>query len=300
MEVTAGRLGLKKTIPNSQPVATITNTATNGDDDDDEDDDNDVTHVDEFNNDTSAVNLSETYPRRSLRKQGIGPLEDGIPYYESIRSYKRRISTAEDKSDDEESNGDPINHSEQHHSEKEDSNKDMSSDVETEHNVSSETTLNTSSVTGKCQSFMVKNLLDLKSPQDSIPPVHFSTPTHSVATNGPILLDDHSLEPANTSTTNLNTSQQKTSTKQTDTPHTSHHTSELMETTSSQHVSQDIPIINKHQLRQIFHYAIQSTNRTTVSHLEKLHNCLEHAVFRHRMEKNKRILLEVSNSGMRD
>ena len=55
-----------------------------------------------------------------------------------------------------------------------------------EHNVRSEATVNASNVTGKCQSFTVRNLLDLKPPQDFIPPVNFSLSSTSTATtNGP-------------------------------------------------------------------------------------------------------------------
>ena len=71
-----------------------------------------------------------------------------------------------------------------------------------------------------------------------------------------------------------------------------------METTIGNHVAQELPIISEHQLKSIFHYAVQSMDKTTVLHLEKLHNSLEHAIFRHRMEKNKKTLLEVSITGM--
>ena len=288
MDTTASRVGLKKTVSNTQPIVT-----------EDTANISDATHDDnnDSNNDTSMVNTTNTttetsFPRRSLRRQGIGPLEEGIPYYESSRIYKRRMSTTDDRTDEETNEQHPANNSECNDSEG-DGNEDMNSDVDTEHNLSSEAAVNTSSVTGKCQSFMVKNLLDLKSPQDSIPPVNFSTPTPSAATNGPVIPNGlPPSEPANTST-NSNTAQPKiTSTKEAN-PHSSLHTSELMETTSG-HVAQELPIINKHQLRQIFHYAVQSTDGTTVSHLEKLHNCLEHAIFRHRMKKNKTILLQVS------
>ena len=293
MDTTASRVGLKKTVSNAQPVVTE-DTAHTSDVTHDDDDNNDS------NNDTSGVNTTAetSFPRRSLRRQGIGPLEEGIPYYEPSRSYKHRISTTDDKSDEEsneQSNEQhPANNSEWNHSE-EDGNEDMNSDADTEQNLSSEVTMNTSSVTGKCQSFMVKNLLDLKSPQDSIPPVNFSTPTHSTATNGPVIPNGlPPSEPANTST-NSNTSQKISSTKQAN-PHSSLHNSELMETTTGSQVAQELPVINKHQLRQIFHYAVQSSDGTTVSHLEQLHNCLDHAIFRHRMEKNKTILLQVSVS----
>ena len=244
---------------------------------------------------TTNTTAETSFPRRSLRRQGIGPLEEGIPYYESSRTYKRRISTAESGADDkmdEESNEQHLANNSECNDSEGDRNEEVNSDVDTEHNLSSEATMNTSSVTGKCQSFMVKNLLDLKSPQDSIPPVNFSTPTPSAITNGPVIPNGlPPSEPANTST-NSNASQKTSSTKQAN-PHSSLHTSELLETTSS-NITQELPIVNKHQLRQIFHYAIQSTDGTAVSHLEQLHNCLEHAIFRHRMEKNKIILLQVS------
>lgn len=282
MDATAVRLSLKKTVTNCQPIVTDTAAITS-----------DVTqdnNNDESINDTSAMGTMETsFPRRSLRKQGIGPLEEGLPYYESARSIKRRISNADDKTD-EETNGHAVNDSECHDSEG-DEGKDTNPDIDTEHNLSSETMLNTSCVTGKCQSFMVKNLLDLKSPQDSIPPVNFSTPTHPVSTNGPVIPNDHPTKPANTPTTS-NTSQQKTSTEQGNL-NASIHASELMETNGSR-VAHELPVVNNLQLKQLFHYAVRSTDRTAVSHLEKLHNCLEHAIFRHRMEKNKNILLEVS------
>lgn len=300
MDTTASRLGLKKTVSNIQPVVTDTDTVPASDIDHD-DDNNDSTN--EPNNETSVLSPSETsFPRRSLRKQGIGPLEDGLPYYETTRSHRQRRASATDGKSDEERSEHPVNHSECHNSEGEGS-KDATSDadVDTEHNLSSEVILNTSSVTGKCQSFMVKNLLDLKSPQDSIPPVNFSTPTNSVTANGPVIPNGRLNEPASTST-NSAASLQKGGTKVASNPHSSLHTSELMDTTGSQvtqhttssQVTQELPIVNKHQLRQIFLYAVQSTDKTTVSHLEKLHNCLEHAIFRHRMKKNKNILLEVS------
>ena len=78
--------------------------------------------------------------------------------------------------------------------------------------------------------------------------------------------------------TNSNTSLQNSSTKKSNIPHSSLHTSALMETTSGNHVTQELPIISKHQLKSIFRYAVQSTDKTTVSHLEKSHNCLEHAI----------------------
>ena len=288
MDATAGRLGLKKTTSNIEEPVTV--------DDVNESEDVNPDNNDEPNNDnetSAATNAETSFPRRSLRKQGIGPLEDGLPYYESVRTYKRRVSTTDDKSD-EDSIEQPVNNSECHDSEAEgDNDKDMTTDVDTEHNLSSEATLNTSSVTGKCQSFMVKNLLDLKSPQDSIPPVNFSTPTHSVATNGPVIPNGFPNEAINTST-NSNTSLQKSTTKRSNNTHSSLHTSDLMETTTSNHITQELPIVSKYQLKHIFHYAVQNTDKTTVSHLEKLHNCLEHAIFRHRMEKNKNTLLEVS------
>lgn len=290
MDSTASRVGLKKTVSNTQPVVTEDTPANTSD----------VTHDDnnDTHNDTSVVNTTNTaaetsFPRRSLRKQGIGPLEEGIPYYESSRTYKRRISATDDKADEEINEQHLANNSECNDSEG-DGDEEMNSDVDTERNLSSEATVNTSSVTGKCQSFMVKNLLDLKSPQDSIPPVNFSTPTPSSVTNGPVIPNGlPPSEPANTST-NSNTSQKTRNAKQAN-PHSSLHTSELLETTSSNVAPQELPIVNKHQLRQIFHYAVQSTDGTAVSHLEQLHNCLEHAIFRHRMEKNKNILLQVSD-----
>lgn len=288
MDATAGRLGLKKTTSNTEEPVTV--------DDANESEDVNPDNNDEPNNDnetSAATNAETSFPRRSLRKQGIGPLEDGLPYYESVRTYKRRVSATDDKSD-EDSIEQPVNNSECHDSEGEgDNDKDMTIDVDTEHNLSSEATLNTSSVTGKCQSFMVKNLLDLKSPQDSIPPVNFSTPTHSVATNGPVIPNGFPNEAINTST-NSNTSLQRSTTKRSNITHSSLHTSDLVETTTSNHITQELPIVSKHQLKHIFHYAVQNTDKTTVSHLEKLHNCLEHAIFRHRMEKNKNTLLEVS------
>ena len=290
MDATASRLGLKKAASNTEPVVV---------DNANESEDVNPDNYDESNNDneTSAATAAETsFPRRSLRKQGIGPLEDGLPYYESVHTYKHRVSATDDNKSDEESSEHPAENSECHDSEGE-GNKDMISDVDTEHNLSSEAMLNTSSVTGKCQSFMVKNLLDLKSPQDSIPPVNFSTPTHSVATNGPVMPNGFPNEATNMST-NSNTSLQKSSTKKSNNPHSSLHTSASMETTTGTHITQELPIISKHQLKHIFHYAVQSTEKTTVSHLEKLHSCLEHAIFRHRMEKNKNTLLEVSITDM--
>ena len=290
MDTTASRVGLKKTVSKTQPVIVTEDTPANT---------NDVTHNDNNdsnNNDISVANTTNTtaetsFPRRSLRKQGIGPLEEGIPYYESSRTYKRRISATDDKMDEEINEQYLANDSECNDSEG-DGDEQVNSDVDTEHNLSSEATVNTSSVTGKCQSFMVKNLLDLKSPQDSIPPVNFSTPTPSAVSNGPVVPNGlPPNEPASTST-NFNTSHKTSSAKQAN-PHSSLHTSELLETTSS-NITQELPIVNKHQLRQIFHYAVQSTDGTPVSHLEQLHNCLEHAIFRHRMEKNKNILLQVS------
>ena len=299
MDTTASRLGHKKTVSKTQPVATedIANTSDIAHSDTAAHSDNQEFNEDIFIKDASVVDTTNTtaessFPRRSLRKQGIGPLEEGIPYYESSRSYKRRMSTADDKTD-EENELHLLNNSESNDSEEEEEgNKDNNSDVDTEHNLSSEATMNTSNVTGKCQSFMVKNLLDLKSPQDSIPPVNFSTPTHSAATDIPVIPNGlPPSEPADTST-NSNTAQRKQPN-----PHASFHTSELIEATTSHassHVTQELPIISKHQLRQLFHYAVHSTDRTTVSHLEQLHNCLEHAIFRHRMEKNKNMLLKVS------
>ena len=291
MDATAVRLGFKKTIPTtpisrpiSRPISQLVVTAEETANTSDVNEEND----DESNNEMSTTSAVETsFTRRSLRKQGIGPLEEGIPYYEPARSYKRRISATDDKNPEHHS----INSDECCDSEEEEGDKEASPISDTEHNLSTDTTLNTSSVTGKCQSFMVKNLLDLKSPQDSIPPVNFSTPTHSASVNGPVVSNGHSVEPANTST-NSNTSKQKTNPKHGDS-HTSIHTNELAETTSSR-ITDDLPIVNHHQLKRLFHYAVQSTNRTAVSHLEKLHNSLEHAIFRHRMEKNKSILLEVS------
>ena len=299
MNTTASRLGHKKTVSKTQPVATEDNANTSdiAHSDITAHSDNQESNEDTSIKDTSVVDTTNTtaetsFPRRSLRRQGIGPLEEGMPYYESSRSYKCRISTADDKTDEENEQHLVKNSDYNDSEEEEEGNKDISSDVDTEHNLSSEATMNTSNVTGKCRSFMVKNLLDLKSPQDSIPPVNFSTPTHSAASDRPLIPNGlPPSEPADMSI-NSNTAQGKQPN-----PHASLHTSDIIETTNSHassHVTQELPIISKHQLRQIFQYAVQSTDRMTVSHLEQLHNCLEHAIFRHRMEKNKNMLLKVS------
>ena len=270
MEAARDRLGLQSTYPTPQQTAieTATNPVIGTDD------------GAESSNSTSALNSEDVFPRRSLRKQGIGPLDDGIPYYESTRPNKRRISSGgksnEDSNDEE---------TEKTDTEENDEDANVSN---TEHNASSETIVNANSVTGKCQSFMVKNLLDLKSPQDSFPPVDFSTPSTSTATtNGPTPVKPTSSRSRRASSSSANTS------KQIPRIQSLLLINEVLET--STRVQDELPIIDKHQLREIFQYAVQSTHSATISHMEQLHNCLEHAIFRHRMEKNKSILLEVGD-----
>lgn len=275
MEAARGRLGLQSTYPTPQQTAIEIAT-------------NHLAGIDEGEesaNSTSALNSEEVFPRRSLRKQGIGPLDDGIPYYESTHSNKRRISSG-GKSDEDSGDED----TEKNQSDKDDNVSD------TEHNVSSEATVNANNVTGKGQSFMVKNLLDLKSPQDSIPPVDFSTPATSLATtNGPT-----SVKPTGSRTRRASSSSANTS-KQVSNVQSPLIISEVLDASSRVHNElpsvdkHQLPSVDKHQLREIFQYAVQSTRSATISHMEQLHNCLEHAIFRHRMEKNKNILLEVSD-----